>query len=281
MKKIFEQYKEQFAPLSLKDIKWIRNKKYLLDLEKLKIDEHFSIVESKIYLHFYFGDFFLISHNEIAYFTNKSLNKKEIELLYTFLYPALLYLNNILPFHSSAVALNGKSYLFCADSGVGKSTLAFASQNFLNATILCDDISPVQIGKKINVIKNTTVVNLNNESLFFFKLKKSVNNEHKKKVLIDIKNQSENKLKAIFILSRSSNKKMTVKEIKGNKKFQTINNQLFRIRYYNSIPELKIRLFPLLVNLSRMIPVYELCLSDQNSIVDTLKFFTHVLDKEY
>ena len=42
------------------------------------------------------------------------------------MYGTLLMQRKILPFHGSAIAINGKAYAIVGDSGAGKSTLASA-----------------------------------------------------------------------------------------------------------------------------------------------------------
>lgn len=59
---------------------------------------------------------------------------------------ALLYQRKIFPLHGSAIAIEGKAYLFIGEQGAGKSTIAAA---FLNDgyQLISDDVIPITIGK--------------------------------------------------------------------------------------------------------------------------------------
>ena len=98
---------------------------------------------------------FLLPIDQIATFWVKNGNSITIEMesnvsfnqvkpyLYASAMGALAHQRKLFPFHASAIKINGKAYLFCGESGVGKSTLAGYFHK-LSYAVLSDDISIVK-----------------------------------------------------------------------------------------------------------------------------------------
>ena len=89
---------------------------------------------------------------------------------------ALLLRHDVFVFHASAVGINKKSYLFCAPSGVGKSTLALSLYLNKGAKIIEDDRCLIKYNKKSGgyyIINNYPYLELwSPEAKAFFKKKK-------------------------------------------------------------------------------------------------------------
>lgn len=111
--------------------------------EAYKVDEPCDKPDMKIYI----PDELLLEKQK----EEPTLTLDNCEYLYTgsAFYSGLLYFGGFM-LHSSAVVMDGKAYLFAADSGTGKSTHTSLWQKAFgkeNAQILNDDKPAIRIGK--------------------------------------------------------------------------------------------------------------------------------------
>lgn len=148
---------------------------------------------------------------------------------------ALLMQRRTFPLHGSAVAINGKSYLFVGDSGAGKSTLA---TEFLNRgfQLLSDDVIAISLQEN-----NTPIVTpsypqqkLWQESLSKFGMESNQLRSiygRENKYCVPVHNQYFTEplpLGGIFEIKKTKSEAIEVSKIEGMERFKVLSYNTYR-----------------------------------------------------
>lgn len=234
---------------------------------------------------------FLLPIDQIATFWVKNGNSITIEMesnvsfnqvkpyLYASAMGALAHQRKLFPFHASAIKINGKAYLFCGESGVGKSTLA-GYFNKLSYTVLSDDISIVKSdGSNFEVEYGFNIIKLTENSINALELgpvQKFFQEEYETKFAVKTtlpQKPTTEVLGGIFILQKANKSSFSISEVKGWLKFsQLINHCTFRQKFINPMGLEKAQ-FDFLNLIFHHIPIYHINRPMQEGIVSTLEQF--------
>jgi hypothetical protein len=158
---------------------------------------------------------------------------------------ALIHQIGHLPMHGSSLVKDGKTYLFCGMSGVGKSSLA-AVLCERGYQLIADDISVVMnrhdyssIIPGIRQLKlwQDVMVKLEKDYTQFENVRSGV---LRYKVPFTDKDVNENnKVEMIFILERKNTDGFQIFEAKGTTKFELIKKNTYRERYLKGLGTLE------------------------------------------
>ncbi len=151
---------------------------------------------------------------------------------------ALLHQRNTLVLHAGAIAVHGKSVLFCGQSGVGKSTLA-AGFHERGYPFLADDVCAIAIGDGgPSVVPGVPRLKLWADALK--KLDKDKDQlkgvrwtQGLDKYLLPVEPlyKTPVALQSIFVLNTSNKDQIEITALRGGEKIQPIINNTYRFRF--------------------------------------------------
>ncbi len=209
--------------------------------------------------------FYVIDGKEIWIDQEEGVDFKEVKVyLFASVLGGLCHLRGTLPIHASAVAHNGKSYLFAGNSGAGKSTLVAALQEkgFLALT---DDLSPIMFERSKAILKQGIArIKLWPDALDW--LNKEVN--EKEKIRADLEKYAHaveqncefggSQVEKLFILSPNIyDRTLRIEEVKGKEKLVKLMRQTYRTQLIEGLG-LKKQHFTMCAALSKQIKLYEI-----------------------
>lgn len=183
---------------------------------------------------------------------------------------ALLHQRGILPLHGSSISFNNHAYLFCGESGYGKSTIAYSLSRDDNFSLLTDDITP--LSNEVQVIPISEQLKLWGETLETLGVNKEQYTQVRKetdKYFVPITNSLRQKtpLGGIFVLS-PVDEDTTIDEISGIEKFKSLSENVYWKELLEVIPEYKLGHFKLQTKICERIPFFRINLSRKNSILE-------------
>jgi hypothetical protein len=176
---------------------------------------------------------------------------------------AVLHQRGILPLHASAVSTDDGCLVFCAPSGIGKSTLAYA---FLKKgyRLLDDNIAAVKTGfDGAMVLPGYPELKLRGDAL----LDSSHASHPLRPVLrdcdkfalsvLDHFEKAPRVLRGIYVLSRVCSPASRLARLKGGAAFQALSEHTFCARFVKGMGQ-PAKHFDMLVRLANQVPVYEM-----------------------
>lgn len=207
------------------------------NLMDASLNKGFCIVENKVMFEVPDLAVFSIEEGRTIYFSPSALldeNKIRLYLLGSCM-GILLMQRQILPLHGSAIAINGKAYVFIGESGAGKSTIA--SSFMKNGhPLLSDDVIAVSLldGEKPWVIPAYPQQKLWQDSMNHFGMNPTEYKplfDRETKYSVPVVEHFYNKpllLGGIFELVPSEVEQIEVEHILNLKRFQTLSAHTYR-----------------------------------------------------
>jgi hypothetical protein len=247
-------------------------------------DHEISVHNNKIFLH-YAHTIFTIEKGHLIFYRRLKIDENQfIEQLSTSVYAALLFQRKIIPFHASSFNYKQKGIMLCANSEVGKSSIAYAFVKD-GAQLLCDDISPIVVSSQEHLIQtNSKSLKLWEDSLNYFNIPKTAVLRHTLKTnkfnIALSKNEAhfnEVSLKLIFILSINREEKFDCEPLFDSYKMQTLIEQLFRIRFLKAvIPQTK-EIFNKIGDIAKGTKIFNVYRPLNASIEESKKYLEHII----
>jgi len=154
---------------------------------------------------------------------------------------ALFHQRGILPLHGCAMEVDGGCVVFCAASGVGKSTLTMNLLR-LGYHFLDDNVAAVQKEngqpivhpglKQLKLLPDT----MKNFGLSPEKHEMIHSNESKYTVILSENHANRAlSLRRIYLLKRSRSNRLQMRELKGQEKAEALQKQIFHARYIQGL----------------------------------------------
>ncbi|MEH6948037.1 aldolase [Bacillus sp. JJ634] len=178
---------------------------------------------------------------------------------------ALLMQRKVLPLHGSAIAIDGKAYVFIGDSGAGKSTLATA---FLNRgyQLLTDDVIAISLSEH-NIPYVTPAYpqqKLWRESLIEFGMNMDEYRSiygRETKFCVPVHTQyfvEALPLAGVFELVKTENEKVDIHPIEGLERFRTLSYHTYRNFLIRDLGLMDWH-FTISASMLNLIDVYQIC----------------------
>lgn len=174
---------------------------------------------------------------------------------------ALIHQRGLFPLHASAIEVDGKAYLFSADSGFGKSTLCQGFQN-KGYKLITDDICVLDIKEgKVIVYPGYPQIKLWKDSMQFFEYDMQSSKRVRSgedKYRINVKSNFSNKplaIGAIFFLSVDNKSEVEIIDIRSFDKMINLKDNIYR-SFFMRVDSVSV--FYNLAKLSNGVPFYKL-----------------------
>jgi hypothetical protein len=196
---------------------------------------------------------------------------------------ALLHQRGVLPLHAASVAnQQGSCIVFCADSGMGKSTLAAA---FLHKGYrLLDDNTTAIDSKdhKLLVLPGTPELKLHKDSIALWPddwtdgIDSLPSWEKDGLLMQNLFEEHPRPLSAIFILTSHGSSKTGIKQMRGGEAFHLINRHIFCRDFLSGMGGTANN-FNTIINIANKVPIYSLELSSPKPHPDELFYMIETL----
>jgi hypothetical protein len=187
--------------------------------------------------------FYVREGHEIWIDQKKEIDFKEVKVyLFASVLGGLCHLRNTLPLHASAVAYQGRSYLFAGNSGAGKSTIVAALQKKGMLT-LNDDLSPIMFENEEAVLKQgLTRIKLWPDALEWLGEKRNKEDQ----IRADLEKYAHSvqeaigvdayPVKSLFILQPTiRGKKSSINKVEGKEKLVMLMRQTYRTQLIDGL----------------------------------------------
>jgi len=149
---------------------------------------------------------------------------------------AIAYQRGLLPMHASAIQYGKGALLFAGDSGTGKSTTA-ASFMIKNNKVLTDDLAVVYFDSDNQPILHPGMARLKLLANVLTQMSISQNlnsvGSHIQKYILPLQQEGKPETTVIthlFLLKKSNEKEVSIRELKGKEKYYQSLNNVFRFR---------------------------------------------------
>ena len=259
-------------------------------LENIKVsNEYYTLNENEaMFERRECGKFYIEKGTKIIIEPIKNANYEHLKaFIYGRSFAVLLFQRNTLALHGNSVVLDDEAFIFCGSSGAGKSTLSTAL-TLKGYTMLSDDLSVInftELNKPVvcpGLINNKLCV----DTINYFNLNKNmlvkVDEYADKYALAPLAKSFKTSKKLTNIVElevdyKNTDHEVTIKEIYGEEKLQTIFKNVFRMNLLTDIG-LKPQYLKNCLNAAKNIRIFNLTrpngkftLDDQINLIEKIK----------